>query len=192
MMDKHNKINYFEKMKLLISVCVSDITTAKDLISSEVLSFKDNSKDVENIFNEIKTNLAKDYFTPFEREDILIISIKLKDLYSDINLLCKYSAQSDFFGFPSFIVSLAEKLTEAVNSLSDIINKLSEYPKQGEMQSHFTNTETLLSQLQKTHIDCLYRTKNNEYNHILYTAGRCSDICNETVQLLQYILIKNS
>lgn len=191
-MDKHNKINYFEKMKLLISFSVSDISTAKELISSEVLSFKENSNDAENIFNEIKTNLAKDYFTPFEREDIFIISLRLRDLYSNINLLCKYSAQSEFFGFPSYIVYLAEKLSAVVNSLSDIMNKLTEYPKQDDLQSYFTQTETLISELQKIYIDCLYRTKNNEYNHILYTAGRCKDICNETVQLLQYILIKNS
>lgn len=191
-MEKRYKTDYFEKIKLLASICNSNISDAKKIISSEKLTSDSKPDTAKNILYDIRNNLEKDYFAPFEREDIFMLSEKLCELSKNSHLLCIYASEADFFGFPATIVSLTECLKNISNSVLCIFEQLTKYPKQGDLKPVFENAESLQYDFRKLLYDCMKRIRNDGYHHILHLTEKCADNCKEIVQLTQYTLIKNS
>lgn len=191
-MEKRYKTDYFEKINTLAKICNDNILYACKIISNDNLAFDKNTANGKNIMKEIKSNLEKDYFAPFEREDIFMLCAKLNELSENSQFLCQYASDADMFGFPSNIVALAECLKSIMFSMTNTFDRLLKYPKQGDLTPLFEKTETLLSDYKKLLYSCLKRAKNDSYNSIIHITEECARNCSEITQLIQYTLIKNS
>lgn len=190
-MEKRYKTDYFKKLYLLTSICSRNITHAKQIISSGNFNSKNETETGLNILKEIKTNLEKDYFAPFEREDIFLLSTKLNEMSANSQTLCTFAQDSDIFGFPSNIISLVDCLKSITESVESIFSQLKKYPKQGNLSVILEKTESLHTDFRNQIYNNLKRTKNDTYN-ILNIIEKCEENCMEIIQLIQYTLIKNS
>lgn len=188
-MSKHYKTDYFDKMKQLTTICCDNISIAQKIISSEHSATEKNAVTGKNIFQRIRICLEKDFFTPFEREDIFIISSKLSELSENTQLLCVYSEQTDVFSITSDLRTLIECLNNIAALIFTIITRLSEYPKQGDLTVFFNKTEQYQYDFQKKFFNCSAHTKNNA---LFLLADECAKNCKEITVLIQYTLIKNS
>ena len=191
-MEKRYKTDYFEKLDLLSSICCNNISYSNIIIASEKLVSTNETETGAGIIKEIKTCLEKDYFAPFEREDIFLLSIKLNELSVNSRTLCICAQDSDFFGFPSNIISLASYLKNIADLMKTIFTRLKKYPKQDNLSVIFEKTELLHTDFSNQIYYCLKQSKNNTYNTILHLIEKCEETCMEIIHLIQYTLLKNS
>ena len=180
-MAKRFKTDYFEKLNQLTEICCDNIATAQKIISSTSSASDKNPSTGNKIFREIKTSLEKDFFAPFEREDIFILSAKLNELSENTHLLCLNANITDIF-FQTTIECL-QNITALIRT---IIIKLAKYPKQDNLYDYFSNAEKLLHDYSK---NCRFAANNNP---LIQISADCALICKEIIFLIQYILIKNS
>ena len=181
-MAKRFKTDYFEKLGQPSSICCDNIETALKHMSSEHSAVKKNPVTGNNIIQEIRSSLEKDFFAPFEREDIFILSAKLNELSENTKMLSLHSSSIDIFD----LKALTECLREIVNSIRIIIIMLAKYPKHGDLTDYFSNCEALLSDFRKL------ATNQDKYNPMLQITEDCAENCKEIILLIQYTLIKNS
>lgn len=191
-MAKRYKTDYFKKINMLASICNDNIFYAQKIISSELSVSEAKPVTGKIIMDEIKSSLAKDYFAPFEREDIFIICEKFNELSENSHLLCICANKTDTFGFPSEIVTLTDCLKKISESITKMLSELLKYPKQGDLTHLFNKTESLIADFKKQLYSCLKRTQNDSYNNIIRITAECADNCKEITTLIQYTLIKNS
>ena len=191
-MAKRYKTDYFEKLSQLSSICSDNISITQKIMYSEYTELKKNAVTGKNIMQEIKTSLSKDFFAPFDREDIFIISEILYELSENSQLLCIYSKESDLFSVTSDLRSLIECLKNITESISAIITQLSKFPKQGDLTVYFSKTEILLYDFKKYFLVSSGKEKNKYPDALLQIAKECAQNCKEIIELIQYTLIKNS
>lgn len=191
-MEKSYKIDYFEKINLLTSICNDNIFYALKIISSEQFTFDKKAVTGKNIIAEIKSSLEKDYFTPFEREDIYMICEKLNELSENTYFLYTYASDNNIFGFPGNIVSLTECLKNTAKVIHVIFLSLSKNQKKPDLKEHIAKAEETQKVLKKLLHDCLKRSQGDTYNLIIHNIEKCAENCKEIIQLIQYTLFKNS
>lgn len=191
-MAKSYKTDYFEKLSQLASICCDNVSIAQKIVSSEKSAFEKNAVTGKNIILEIKTSLAKDFFAPFEREDIFIVCEKLNELSENSQILCIYSKKCDVFSMPSEIKALIECMKNITESISTVFIQLLKYPKQGDLSDYFRKTEMLLYNFRKKFFDYSEQEKNKHFNTLLQITKECAEKCQEITILIQYTLIKNS
>ena len=118
----------------------------------------------DNAYNRLQNILRTEYFTPFDREDIYMISVKLDYLYKAVNNTSTDTIKPLLNKIKSIILLFQN--TEK-NKFRNIFNSISEYRK-------FNTDELILSASNKTEITNLIKK------------------CNETVIQIEYTILKNS
>lgn len=191
-MAKHYKTDYFEKLIQLASICCDNVSIAQRIISSEHSAFEKNAVTGKNIMQEIKLSLEKDFFAPFEREDIFIVGTKLNELSESTKILSIILKQTDVFSITSDSEALVECLKNITENVLNIVIQLSKYPKQGDMTDYFNKTEILIYNFRKKFFGCFDKDKKSLFNALLQIIKECADKCKEINTLIQYTLIKNS
>lgn len=191
-MEKRYKTDYFEKINLLASICNDNIFYVQKIISSEQFLFEKNVVTGKNIIPEIKSSLEKDYFAPFEREDIYIICEKLNELSENTYFLYNYVSDNNIFGFPGNIIALVENLKKTAESILVIFTILSRNQKKSDLKDHIDKAEDVQKELKKQFYDCLKRSQGDIYNLIIHIIEKCAENCKEIIQLIHYTLFKNS
>ena len=185
-MKKRFKTDYFEKLNQLTEICCNNIATAKKIISS-AHSVSDNNQSTGNkIFREIKASLEKDFFAPFEREDIFILSAKLNELSENTKLLCIHSNKIDIFSVTSDLKAMTGCLRDIVDNIRTIIIMLAKYPKHSDLTDYFRKCEALLTDFR------ILAVNKDKHNPLIQITEDCAENCKEIILLIQYTLIKNS
>lgn len=134
---------------------------------------------------KIEESVKKDYFTPFEREDILMLALLLSDLADETyDLLCFSSGinTGSAATLPSF-------LSDAVNNIKDLIISLSKFPKTNDFTSFFEKWEKISSDFGKA---VLSAYKSSSQNIFINKIIGCMDHCRRIMNYTQYAIIKNS
>lgn len=138
---------------------------------SEILNGNTDNK-FTKLFSEIKTALHKDYFAPYEKEDIFMIAVKLDDLY--------FTAANN--SHSQNINALTMPYIDTLSSIILLLNLKNEKTK---------NIEILkgIRQFYEINIaDSLLRTTQAEETAVKDIIEKCKN----TVIQIEYTIIKNS
>ncbi len=138
-----------------------------------ICNFPDNRKieTFEKSYNQLRHILHKEYFTPFDREDIYMIAVCLDSLY---NAVKKYGNNNQLFN----------RLSPFLNKIKEIINLFDKSDK-----NRFRNIFKSVTQYQNL----------NKEDSLLFISDKenlCMnellDMCNRTVIQIEYTILKNS
>lgn len=191
-MKKRYKTDYFEKLCLLAKICNDNISYAHRIITLQQIASDYTIHTGKDIMYEVKTNLEKDYFAPFEREDIFMLGEKLNELSQNTSFLCMNLSDNRFFVFPGNIVSQFECLMKISEAIHDIFIRLSKSQKKTALNIHISKAECKQEELTKQVYDSINRSQKTDYIGIIHYIEKCADSTNEIIQLIQYTLLKNS
>ena len=116
-------------------------------------------------YNHLQNILRKEYFTPFDREDIFMISVKLDNLFKAFN-----------------DNKTAELIMPLINKIKSIILLFQDSEK-----NKFRNIFNAISEYRKINTDQIIFSA--KYKHEIINL---IEICNETVIQIEYTILKNS
>lgn len=116
-------------------------------------------------YNQLQNILRKEYFTPFDREDIYMISVKLNYLYK---------AYTDNI--------FSENINHLIYKIKNIIHLL-----QNSGKNKFRNIFTAITEYRNINTDEIILSSKNKTEII-----NLIEICNETVIQIEYTILKNS
>ena len=116
-------------------------------------------------YNQLQNILRKEYFTPFDREDIYMISVKLDYLYK---------AYTDNI--------FSENINHLIYKIKNIIHLL-----QNSGKNKFRNIFTAITEYRNINTDEIILSSKNKTEII-----NLIEICNETVIQIEYTILKNS
>ena len=116
-------------------------------------------------YNQLQDILRKEYFTPFDREDIYMISVKLDYLYK---------AYTDNI--------FSENINPLIYKINNIIHLL-----QNSGKNKFRNIFTAITEYRNINTDEIILSSKNKTEII-----NLIEICNETVIQIEYTILKNS
>ncbi len=191
-MKKRYKTDYFEKLCLLAKICNENIFYTDKIINSQQIISDFTIHTGKDIMNEVKSSLEKDYFAPFEREDIFILGETLNKLSENTFFLYSAILDSNFFGFPGNIVSQIECLLKISEAIYDIFINLSKSQNKADLNVHIAKAEYKQEELKKQEFNCIKKSQQPDYINIIHYIEKCLDSTNEIIQLIQYTLLKNS
>jgi len=191
-MKKRCKTDYFEKLCLLAKICNDNISYAHKIITSQQIISDYTVHTGKDIMNEVKANLEKDYFAPFEREDIFMLGEKLNELSENTFFLYTNVSHNNFFVFPGNFASLIECLMNASAAIYDIFINLSESQKSPGLNNLISKAEKKQKELKKRLYESFNQSQKTDYTGIFHHIEKCADSCKEIIQLIQYTLLKNS
>ena len=191
-MKKRYKTDYFAKLCLLAKICNDNISYTHKIITSQQNTSEYTIHTGNDIMNEVKINLEKDYFAPFEREDIFLLCEKLNVLTKNSYFLCMNLSDNRFFGFPGNIISQIESLMKVSEAIHDIFIRLSKSQKKTDLNVHISKAESKQEELIKRIYDSINKSQKADYFSIIHLIEKCADSSKEIIQLIQYTLLKNS
>lgn len=158
----------------------------------------EHSADLEG--HEITRRLAKEFITPIEREDIIILIHEIDDITDCIEdvLLHMYMynvkvIREDVLKFSSIILKSCEELIGAFSefknfrkskNIHDIIIKINRLEEEGD-------------NLYTESVRKLHMTSNNALDIMTWTIAynrleKCCDACEEAVNVIESVIMKNS
>lgn len=126
-----------------------------------------NKQLFNKLFNQLRNILHKEYFTPFDREDIYMIAVKLDSLFNEL-LISKNN---------NHIFPLLLKINEII--------RLFDTPEKNKFKNLF-NTITEYQNISKS--DILLNCFGNDISQINTLIKKC----NEIVIQIEYTILKNS
>lgn len=172
-------------MNLLASICKSNTDYALKISKKQITTYEAKPVSGRIILSEICECLEKDYFAPFEREDIFILSKKLYELSENTFLFCNTANEMSSFSKNN---TVSEKLQSMSDTNAVIFSNLCKYPKQGDMKPFSGKIYTDYISIKKY----IYQHSEKQFNPFLRQTEICADNYNDIITKLQYILIKNS
>ncbi|MBO5935097.1 MAG: hypothetical protein J6Q94_06375 [Clostridia bacterium] len=185
-MKKHYKTDYFEKLCNISKICNENFSYVYKILASQEIPPEKIFLKSKDIVIEINECLEKDYFTPFEREDIFIISKKLDILNDYLYLLFIFLSENNFFSFTKNTINQIEHLSDLSTIIHEIFISLSVSQKNN-LSKHIADAEIIHQNL----IRQIY-SENSKNAPVYHYIEKCTDTSNEIIQLIQYTLLKNS
>lgn len=118
-------------------------------------------------YNQLQIILRKEYFTPFDREDIYMIAVKLERLYKSLS---------------------GKKSTESIRTLISKINDIIQIFRLTE-KNKFRKLFNALSEYRALNTDNIILSASaNDKNTIINLIEKCNDV----IIQIEYTILKNS
>ena len=135
--------------------------------------------------DKIRDSLKKDYFTPFEREDILMITLLLSELADETYdlLCCALSVNTQG------ATALTSFLYDAVKHIKEFILSLSGFPKTNDFSVFFEKWNGILTEFRKAELTAIGTVSQNMLINRISDCMRC---CRRIMNYAGYSIIKNS
>lgn len=190
-MKKRYKTDYLGKLCILSKICRDNISYAHKIMTSQQVESDYTIHTGKEIMKEVALNLEKDYFAPFEREDIFMLCETLNELSKTTYFLCMNLSDNNFFNFPGNMTTLAESLLKASESIQDIFINLSKSQKKTDLNTYISKAENNQEELTKLTYK-YHMTLKTEYFGTFHIMEKCADSTDKIIQLIQYTLFKNS
>lgn len=190
-MKKHYKTDYFEKLCQIAKICNNNLLYSHKIITSQQFPDEKVFQKSKDATDKIKENLDKDYFTPFEREDIFAISRKLDMLNEYIYFICKFLCDNKIFSFSDILIQQISCLIEISDIIHGIFITLSETQK-ADLNLYISKAEKRHEKLMLNIYNSINNSEYLNYGTILHYIEKCAATSNEIIQLIQYTLLKNS
>lgn len=207
-MARKNDYNYFDKFIKLSEYSCSSAKLLDEIIQDyKVSELNKRMKEMHTIEHaadieghEIMRKLSNEFITPIEREDIVALVHKIDDVTDSIEdvLLHAYmynikTVRSEALEFSKIIVKSCEGLKKALVEFSN-------YRKSKEIHNCIVTINKLEEEGDAIYIEAIRRLhmmSKDPIEIMSWTEGfnrleRCCDACEEAVNLVESIIMKNS
>ena len=201
-----NNFNFFELFEKQVDYAVDVAACFKSLVSKETIdeSTVRKIRDIEHMGDEaehtIMAQLNKTFITPFDREDIHALAIKLDDIIDTINTISSRLKIYKIRGINKNLVEFASVIEESVRTVAIAVKGLRSMKNEKTISEACveihrlenvgdTMRDAVLGELFETEKDPITIIKLKE---IYQDAEVVLDICENAAQIVQAILVKQA
>ena len=192
--------DYFSQMAEKIEEAAGILAEMLDGRAKDLGDFKQRIKDVEHacdtIMHQITTKLNKSFITPFDREDIYMLSVALDDICDYIDAGARAVVMYDIREFNDYSRQLARILVNLGREIQAAVRMLA---KPENMNKHFVEIHRLeneadevyfraMGDLFKEATDAVSVIKWKEFYDILENA---TDRCESVANIIESIVLKH-
>ncbi len=155
---------------------------------------------VREMLQKLTERLQKEYFTPLEREDMLMLASCLVTLCEKTQELFRFAYDSNLCCFSREMTSLSDFLYESIENIRNFIKSLEDFPKRKDFHTFFEKQQVFAENF-KTAFSEAYKTvlqQNRPYavmislHAVLERLRECMDGCRRFSDFARYTLLKNS
>ena len=210
-MAKKEKFDYFDSYVQLTEKAMEEA----DLLVRVIENF-DSAANIYNIMEEahqiehqgdiinhkVSQNVALDFITPIDREDLLALSCNLDNILDDIEDIIQHFYVFDVHEMHPTVIEFAKLIKKATEWLNECAKNLSNFKKNKEKINKciiaVNDIEEDADLLYMDTIRELY-TKNNDspikvmiWSNIFQAFESCIDNCEHTSDVIGSVILKNS
>lgn len=197
---KKKKNNYFAEMERIAASASAHAEAFYELTKNGGLASPAKNINVREMLQELTESLQKEYFTPLEREDILMLASCLVTLCEKTQELFCFASDSNLCCFSREMTSLSSFLYEAIENIRLFVKDLEDFPKTKDFHTFFETQQQLVDKF-KTAFSEAYKAfllQSRPYavtislHAVLERLRECMDCCREFSDFARYTLLKNS
>ena len=200
--------DYFDTFVVLMEYSYQTASLLNDMMngfSADLLQEKlqkSNELEIRTQATRSKTvqKLMKEFITPIEREDIILIADSIGNIQDAIGNAIKQLYMLNIRKLKGSCKKMAQIILECCNLLKEVFAELSKYKKSKVLYDLIINVNYFKKENEKIFIEAvrnLYiNTKNvmeiSSWYKIYNSLKTCCDECQKTAKAIEYMVLKNS
>lgn len=197
---KKNKTNYFSEMERMAASASAHAKAFSELTKNGGLASPAEDGNVREMLQKLTESLQKEYFTPLEREDMLMLASCLVTLCEKTQELFLFAYDSNLCCFSREMTSLSAFLYESVENIRSFVKSLEDFPKTKDFHDFFETQQQLADKFKTAFSEATKAVllQNRPCAvmislHIMLERLReCMDVCREFSDFARYTLLRNS
>ena len=206
-MARKNDFDYFEGFIKLMEYCYSaakllDDTLKnfnKDTLQKTMKLMHDIDHTVNLEVHEITKRLAREFITPIEREDILLLLHKINDITDSIEDVLLHMYMYNVRVIKNDVLKFSELILIICKELIVIFKEFKNFKKSKEIHNKIIKVNKLKKEgdklyteiVRKLHLTPLNAIDIMTWTFICNRLERCCDACKDTVNAIESVIIKN-
>lgn len=202
------KYSYFDKFIKLSEYCCKSAKLLDEVIRNyKVSELNDRMKEMHEIEHaadleghEIMRKLSTEFITPIEREDIVALIHKIDDITDSIEDVLLHAYMYNIKTVRSEALEFSKIIVESCEELRKTLVEFSNFRKSKEIHKCIVQINKLEEEGDEIYIEAIRRLhmmSKDPIEIMSWTEGfnrleRCCDACEEAVNLVESIVMKNS
>ena len=150
--------------------------------------------------HEVITHLTTEFMTPIEREDIMEMIQKLDNVVDHIDDVMRTVYMFNITELSPAIVSFAELIVRCTEAMKATMEKFENFRKSRTIKEYIVKVNEIEDEGDLLHLDTIYKLFGSELssinvirqNKLLDDMENCLDACEEVVDPVERIMMKNS
>ena len=150
--------------------------------------------------HEVITHLTTEFMTPIEREDIMEMIQKLDNVVDHIDDVMRTVYMFNITELSPAIVSFAELIVRCTEAMKATMEKFENFRKSRTIKEYIVKVNEIEDEGDLLHLDTIYKLFGSELssinvirqNKLLDDMENCLDACEEVVDTVERIMMKNS
>lgn len=150
--------------------------------------------------HEVITHLTTEFMTPIEREDIMEMIQKLDNVVDHIDDVMRTVYMFNITELSPAIVSFAELIVRCTEAMKATMEKFENFRKSRTIKEYIVKVNEIEDEGDLLHLDTIYNLFGSELssinvirqNKLLDDMENCLDACEEVVDTVERIMMKNS
>ena len=150
--------------------------------------------------HEVITHLTREFMTPIEREDIMEMIQKLDNVVDHIDDVMRTVYMFNITELSPAIVSFAELIVRCTEAMKATMEKFENFRKSRTIKEYIVKVNEIEDEGDLLHLDTIYNLFGSELssinmirqNKLLDDMENCLDACEEVVDTVERIMMKNS
>ncbi len=150
--------------------------------------------------HEVITHLTTEFMTPIEREDIMEMIQKLDNVVDHIDDIMRTVYMFNITELSPAIVSFAELIVRCTEAMKATMEKFENFRKSRTIKEYIVKVNEIEDEGDLLHLDTIYKLFGSELpsidvirqNKLLDDMENCLDACEEVVDTVERIMMKNS
>lgn len=202
------KNDYFEQTLMQMNYCTytSDLLchVLKDKyikdISQSILKLDDISKQSERFYNETKDKLSKEFITPLEHNDFLILLQSITNIQKEIKNIFDLLNVYHIYDVSKCLNELSVLLNDTTISLTHVLYDLKNYKKSDKLRLLMLEAKSFSILADKKYKEGIEELISKTYDykkiisyHKIYDYFiRCFELCIYTNDMIEQIIMRNT
>ena len=205
-----SKLNYFEAFmqqaqaahdEAGVLVEVADNFTTADAVSEYLPRAHKIERDADELNHAVMRAIDVDFITPFDREDIIILTGALDDIVDGIEEVIQRFYMFDVHFMHHDVIPMAKLLEKSTAALAEAMGCFKDFKKFGHFLEVMDKVDKVEEEVDSKYMEVMHRlfTVDREnavrvmvWKDIFEHIEDCADRCDETAQIMGSIILKNS
>lgn len=169
-------------------------------IYSKLEEIQEIEQNADNKRHELIRHLTKEFITPIEREDIMEMIQKLDTVVDNIEDVTRYMYMFNITKVSDYGLEFSELIVRCTASMKKAMENFSDFRRNQEVRQYILDVNTLEGEGDKIQVSALHGifagdtspTDLIKWSKIIDCLESCLDACEEVVDTVERIIMKNS
>ena len=179
---------------------VKDFDSSPTVLLEKVQGIHEIEHRADDERHEVITHLTTEFMTPIEREDIMEMIQKLDNVVDHIDDVMRTVYMFNITELSPAIVSFAELIVRCTEAMKATMEKFENFRKSRTIKEYIVKVNEIEDEGDLLHLDTIYKLFGSELssinvirqNKLLDDMENCLDACEEVVDTVERIILKNS